>query len=394
MLDNWITRVWTLQEYALNPNVYFFISMPPSERWKYTSLLVHGDFWNLILAKISQTEGFDELERNNFLLVRERWKDWLFMWITRLRYWKEEFQTYSPAEQLIQVYEGTSMRKCSVPHDQVYGMLSMVNFRKLPEELMPNYNTPFGDVFWQYTKYIIAETGDLRIIQCVHNELVGYPSWVPNLRFNGDLNVSIRSPVIISGNGRRLIVQGSKLGTVLATLHPSGSQEEYLSNIQDTILTASARVQRRPATDIFQQWFHDFTANFRDVRPMEFEAQFQSMEHILVKAQKGTSRDEMEPFRNDISILAELVLEKATNVGWVLLDNGDVLYILKGIASKISGMISGAETIWALKGCSSLSVLQSCENGYIYLGHCGLPSNTVMDDNFFSGRSIENVTLT
>ncbi len=60
---------------------------------------------------------------------------------------------------------------------------------------------------------------------------------------------------------------------------------------------------------------------------MDFEAQFQSMEDILVKAQKGTSRDGLESFRSDISILAELVLERATNVGWVLLDNGDVLYI-------------------------------------------------------------------
>jgi hypothetical protein len=65
----------------------------------------------------------------------------------------------------------------------------MVNLRQLPEELMPNYNTLFRDVFWQYTKYIIAETRDLRILQCKHNELVGYPSWVPDLRFNGNIDI-------------------------------------------------------------------------------------------------------------------------------------------------------------------------------------------------------------
>jgi hypothetical protein len=64
-----------------------------------------------------------------------------------------------------------------------------------------------------------------------------------------------------------------------------------------------------------------------------------------VEAQKGTSRDKSESFRNGISILAELISENATATGWILLDNGDVLYVLKGIASKISGMISRAETI-------------------------------------------------
>jgi Heterokaryon incompatibility protein (HET) len=390
MLDEWISRVWTLQEYVLNTNVFFFISMFPSGHRKPNSLLIHGDFLNLILAKISRTEGFNELERYNFLRISSCWQDWMTMWLVRFQYWRGDFSTYSPAERLLRLYENAASRTCFVPHDHVYGMLGIVDLPQLPQELMPNYNTPFGDVFWQYTKYIIAETRDLRILQRAHNGLVGYPSWVPDLRFKGDMvnvNIYTPSPVTISGNGRRLTVQGSKLGTVLAILHPSGGQEEYLSNIQDTILTASARVKRRPATDIFQQWFHDFASSLTVLRPMEFEARFQSMGDILVEAKKGTSP------QNGISILAKSMLERTAAAGWILLDNGDVLHVGERIASKISGIVSGAKTIWALKGSSGLSVLKSCENGYIYLGHCGRLRSTVLDDDFFSGRSIENVTL-
>jgi hypothetical protein len=390
ILDEWISRVWTLQEYILNANVYFFISLFPSGHRKYNSLLIPGDFWNLILAKISRTEGFNELERHQVFLVSNRWKDWLTMWMVRVQYWRGYFSTYSPAGRLVELIQNAASRKCLDPHDQVYGMLGIVNLPQLPEELMPNYNTPFGDVFWQYTKYIIGETGDLRILQRLHNELVGYPSWVPDLRFKGNV-ISVKictpSPVNISGNGRRLIVQGSKLGAVRAILHPSGVQEEYLFNIQDSILTASARLKRRPATDIFQQWFHDFTSMFTGLWPLEFESQFQCMGDILVEAQKGTSG------QNGISILAESILERATAVGWILLDNGDVLHVGGRIASKISGMVSGAKTIWALKGSSGLSVLKRCENGYMYLGHCDTLRSTVLDDDFFSGRGIENVTL-
>jgi hypothetical protein len=126
MLDNWISWVWTLQEYVLNTKLFFFISLFPSGRRKYNTLLVHEDFWNLILAKISQTKDFDALGPKNFLFIRKPWQDWMFMWITRLQYWREDFQTYSLAEQLIQVYEGTASKECLVPHNQVYRMLVLI----------------------------------------------------------------------------------------------------------------------------------------------------------------------------------------------------------------------------------------------------------------------------
>ena len=72
--------------------------------------------------------------------------------------------------------------KAEIPHDYLYGILSIGGTTKLPRKLAPDYAQRFEDVFHEYSKLILYHTGDLAIIPRMRHELKGVPSWVPDFR--------------------------------------------------------------------------------------------------------------------------------------------------------------------------------------------------------------------
>ena len=102
-----------------------------------------------------------------------------------------------------------SAYKATVPHDYLYGILSVGGTSIYPKELAPNYALRYEDVFHQYSKLILEYTGDLAIIPRTQHNLAGVPSWVPDFKVAlaapASTNVSpssIKPDVAISEDGR------------------------------------------------------------------------------------------------------------------------------------------------------------------------------------------------
>lgn len=61
------------------------------------------------------------------------------------------------ADQLLKLLDATARRRCSRPHDTIYGVLGLCNYvrrQPLAEILKPNYGIPYSDVCRQYSAYL------------------------------------------------------------------------------------------------------------------------------------------------------------------------------------------------------------------------------------------------
>ena len=120
--------------------------------------------------------------------------------------------------------------KAKIPHDYLYGILSIGGTTKLPRKLAPDYSQRFEDVFHEYSKLILYHTGDLAIIPRMRHELKGVPSWVPDFRSArafpftsvGEFSLSVNFDVSISKDGRVCLTRGVYLGEVMFDLNCSG----------------------------------------------------------------------------------------------------------------------------------------------------------------------------
>ena len=72
----------------------------------------------------------------------------------------------------------------SLPHDQLYSLLGMVDAISLPAVLRPDYRLQYHEVFRAHFCYLIQYTGNLSLLHCAVGcgQLPNQPSWVPDFR--------------------------------------------------------------------------------------------------------------------------------------------------------------------------------------------------------------------
>jgi hypothetical protein len=125
--------------------------------------------------------------------------------------------------------------RATIPHDYLYGILSLSGNTAYPRKLAPDYALSYEHVFHEYTRLILEHTGDLRIIPRNRRELRGVPSWVPDFRsrrsFVADTDgvdiprFPVHPDVKISDDGGVCFTRGVHLGEVMLALNCSRSDE-------------------------------------------------------------------------------------------------------------------------------------------------------------------------
>jgi hypothetical protein len=74
-------------------------------------------------------------------------------------------QLASLAKTLDEILSYTTVNyKCFVPHDMIYGILSLAHTGNFPKELAPDYNLPHTKVYWEYFRFIAKHTGNLSLL--------------------------------------------------------------------------------------------------------------------------------------------------------------------------------------------------------------------------------------
>ena len=173
----WFSRVWVLQEYVLSTrpacvlvgDVLFSIKPLHKALQPLTDLVerLSGPLASAAPPKSSLWMAHEPAFGHTYIPERLHMQD---------------FASQSVAAQLLWILSSRGYRRSTVPHDQVYGLLRMTDTRQLPGALTPEYRLPYCEVYKAYVRYIIAETGDLRLLECRRGGFVdGQPSWVPDI---------------------------------------------------------------------------------------------------------------------------------------------------------------------------------------------------------------------
>ena len=320
------------------------------------------------------------LEATNIPLLR-----FFQMSTLRLRFKTSDWHARSFVDQLLYLVSQTTGKVTTEPHDRIYGLLGMTNTKNIPSKLLPNYKLPFAQVYQEYARYAIENSGDLSILDCTSNELKNVPSWVPDLRFSvvRRLKSSTTAVPAFSPDGRIMTVEGVRLGRVLMSISRSSqTPAEYLSCVLETILAASAWTRAMPLQDVGQEWIHSYWELFS--MPHD-EPTFQSIQDIIQSNLEGVEED---PSRDGYDIVLEQAVESLAGIGYLVLESGDI-----GSYS-FDRKPDSDYLVYALKGSSRLSLLGPCENGYKRGCPCTLWTRKVeLDEQLFSEQTVERIDL-
>lgn len=206
----WFMRTWVMQEIALSEKITILCGGMSMDLWDLRSFYWHtseitgltqiptvDEHGNL---EDCRHEGWASLHIAPDELHCREGKDELlwFIWTVALFIQQQldiqkEFGTGilypRPLSQLIAKFRLTG---AADPRDRIYGVLSLEGEGWRPRSKLPrpplDYSKPLGDVYVEWTRYILQAEQDLAYLSLAHGEFDrdrGYqthvPSWVPNL---------------------------------------------------------------------------------------------------------------------------------------------------------------------------------------------------------------------
>ena len=247
----WFDRVWTFQEICLprNPQQIPDIICGPY----IVPLSTIGAFCRAMSSLMKETQDriicsnmhqFDQIANTKNLLARPSPRD-----------------ETEVAQLLLSILQQLYGRNATEAHDFIYGTLGMINIHMLPENLKPHYSRDYGEVYYEYSRFIFERTGCLTLMMTGKHCLQSQPTWVPDFRFLlPQRNALARSKVSFSPDGRKMCVQGFKVGEIAAYIGwrniPSDltSAGEALRDFEATMLKEGARIQGISTTAMFDIW--------------------------------------------------------------------------------------------------------------------------------------------
>ena len=382
MGNDWFRRGWVVQEYALSQQ-------------KPCGLIGNALFSFQPLNAVGSVLSELLLERQDDLL--KDWTDTLGLNPEILNQFafgptcmreliaSREFQDKSLANQLLSIIMNQCPKLTAVPHDKIYGLLGMVNLAELPAQLTPNYRLSYGQVCRDYTKFIIDETKDLRILMFVGDALDGQPSWVNGFHLDTPWHIepAVRHTGFFSSNGQSLVVEGVRYGKVLSFF--SGDKDmtgERMQEFYNTILATAAEIRQQPLAETWEEWFGGFVDYVCRV-PGDHANRYESVSDFLANALPSYSEDPSENSNGSFALKLFSLCEFA------LVDDGKVVRCER---RQQQGSI-GEYQVWAFKGSTNLSIVhQGRHDGYCYHGWLS-KADVVLDEELFSRYEIEQITL-
>jgi len=314
-----------------------------------------------------------------------------------------EFGAKPTAEKLVSLMTKMGGKQATVPHDYIYGLLGMVDASTLPQHLRPDYTLPYARVFADYARFLIEQTGDLRLLMDrtrYPEPLDGVPSWVPNpATFKAGLS-SEPEPLTrhvggFEADGRVLTAEGTRVSELLLRHSHLGEQQDdgdvvkSLRAFYDEILARSAQIRGKSLTEVARDWLCDLVG--RQLRAprihlQEFFARYPSVGDFVHLVNDGSlvADDDGEPFDFDLRVLALFSF-----FDYALLADGRVAVLHRCWGDAVE---AGSQTsVWALKGSTRLSVLEVHADGYRYVGW--LDMDVCLDQDFFANTEVSEVRL-
>lgn len=114
--------------------------------------------------------------------------------------------------------------QATVPHDYIYGIMSMIDPPVYPKALAPDYSIPYSEVYHRYARAVLESTGDLSFLPRTKNGLCGVPSWVPDFRaertdveFDSMTLPYKHNGIRVIHDGKTCITEGVHLGRIVST---------------------------------------------------------------------------------------------------------------------------------------------------------------------------------
>ncbi|KAL5327963.1 hypothetical protein ACEPPN_005669 [Leptodophora sp. 'Broadleaf-Isolate-01'] len=174
------------------------------------------------------------------------------------------------SSELLERLASFSDGQTTVPHDRIYGLLGLTDFPESPRYIQPDYSRSFGDVFHDYTKFLLKTTKSIDVLALGKpGQLQGFPTWVPD--YTERLNcqpTDVPFAGEFSENDRCLSVAGLCLGKVTAvhSLDPVVSSG-YMQEAEDpskvldtfielarTIMVPASHFYSRGTRRVLQDW--------------------------------------------------------------------------------------------------------------------------------------------
>ncbi|KAH8660484.1 heterokaryon incompatibility protein-domain-containing protein [Xylariales sp. PMI_506] len=113
--------------------------------------------------------------------------------------------------------------QATILHDRIYGLLGVAGAPQLPEDLVPDYDKPFEEVCWQYTRFLLVSTRDVSMLPRRRTKFdrgaLDVPSWVINFKNawghkSPPEDDELIGHLSVSQDGKVLSVEGVELGEV------------------------------------------------------------------------------------------------------------------------------------------------------------------------------------
>ncbi|KAI1391057.1 heterokaryon incompatibility protein-domain-containing protein [Hypoxylon trugodes] len=275
--NTWFTRIWIAQEVVLAREEPILLLGPVS-----MSLRVLLSAWIYLVFRSDYVKSSTPLTyfrlRGFYLLPNEA--ELSSLDTAHL----EEVQAFSMLRWLDRTYQ----LNATVPHDRIYGLLGL--FRGRSRSILPNYNQPYENVYFQYVKFILFRAKDTRVLGLGPvGALRGVPSWVPDLRTQVPIGVDdepgnpVCSHFSFSTWTDVLTLPGIILGTCISVFptqpprtmnEPTHPPSTFL-DCEKAILTVSSSITKIPRDQLLQQWLRSRVSRFFQDDPHDWPDGFE-----------------------------------------------------------------------------------------------------------------------
>jgi hypothetical protein len=359
----WWSRVWVIQEVCLASKTPIILA---GGAWSYMKSL-------LKLVDIIRTRP----ERRIFAT-----HSWDFLanpnWLQRIKEDCEKDNTNQEASDVELSSLGARLEKtiglsggffkATLPHDRIYGLLGLVGLETLPYPLTPDYGRPFPQVYQEYARFIIENTGSLSIILREENGMHEVPSWVPDFRSPGAIwreSRPLSHSISFSGNGNRMTVLGVELGICAHIFNPSSREAFHtdpviLAGIQqlDDLIFKSSELRNISRDTALKDWLEsERTRQEHDLSIRGLKEVYHSiLNEIRIQG------------RNQQTIHAWTSIARSVGMFSTFVTEDGILASL----CRFDGNAQPGDVMVAAKGALAPLLLRpKTENGeYEYLGYC------------------------
>lgn len=262
--------------------------------------------------------------------------------------------------------------ECTLAHDILYAVLGLAHPPKLPNRLLPRYNFPVEDVYREYARFIIEETGDLNILEKCRGTLKNAPSWVPDFRLHVDLMHEPRSSssVFFTDDGRRLNVMGVEWGKCVAIhdtrSNPHADSLNSLLRIFEAFLLKSCEIRKIEMHELVTNWLEMLCRSIPGSDPKASKQMYDFLknEHES-RPDNDVQREHYKALPKELLRQVELVIRWDLEWPWAVVDDGSMV-----AASYFPVELLPNDIVCMLKGCRRSVILRPAKDAYLFICTC------------------------